>query len=431
MMRCERAHGWRMLDSESLAARARSGVRWVASASLDQERYARDDLANGPLGCSLARRCPQFFGSPSEHVFGTIPRVLALLRAMWWVLPVLVLSTSLSARAAEGSDGTHARLETLLAEGIELRRANRDSEALVLFRQAAKLAPGSAEVAAHLGSTYQALGEWLSADTYLSEALRQRQDPFVVRHQVALERALAVVGDHIGSIEVEGGPAGADVFLDGRLVGNLPMSVPVRATVGSYLMEVKLRGHYGVTRPVSIVAQRLVRENVQLVAHSPVEATQSSVQNAALPREPQGFVGQTDVLPVEQDSEASGSGWVPWVLGGLAAGAAVTSGVAWWVRERSARRYNDDSNCLAVGMTRDELCGDEREKGERAQTVAIVSGAAAVVLGTAAYLSAVLQPSGSPQQTRAGFSGCDVSLAPGSAGASRAGFAGATCFGSF
>jgi hypothetical protein len=60
-------------------------------------------------------------------------------------------------------------------------------------------------------------------------------------------------------------------------------------------------------------------------------------------------------------------------------------------RQRHADRWNDDAECLSVpGATRRSVCGSERTLGLRWQTTAIVSGGAAVALGTAALWTALV-----------------------------------------
>jgi hypothetical protein len=136
------------------------------------------------------------------------------------------------------------------------------ARALVLFQQALEREPESARVFAQLGVTYQALGRWVLADTYLSQALARGGDPYIERHRPALEQASALVKDHLGLLDVQGSPAGAEVQLNGQSFGKLPLAEPVRVPVGSYLMEVSLAGHYGISEPIRISARALTRESL-------------------------------------------------------------------------------------------------------------------------------------------------------------------------
>lgn len=291
-----------------------------------------------------------------------------------------------------------ARAEELLERGVELRRTDQDAEALVVFRQALELAPNSSRAQAHLGTTYQAIGRWVLADEFLSKALAHTADPYVNRHRKALEQARDFVRDHLGLLEVSGGPAGAEVLLNGQAIGTLPMSEPVRVPVGSYQMEVSLAGHYGVNLPVRISRQALTRELVELLPLS--AGGRGRVGAAALP-DP-GSPRGVELEP------SSGAGWVPWTLAGAGVVAAGVGTVALIQRQRHADRWNDDAECLNVaGQTRRSLCGHERTLGLRWQTTAIVSGGAAVALGAAAIWTA-LAGGEQPGEEQVGLLGCSL-----------------------
>jgi tetratricopeptide (TPR) repeat protein len=308
---------------------------------------------------------------------------------------------------AQAPSANAARAEELLAQGIELRRDGKDAEALALFRQAADLDPESARAQAHLGVTNQALGRWLSADTYLSEALKHPGDPYIERHRAALEKAQEMVRDHIGSLAVDGGPAGADVSLNGRAIGRLPLTTQPVA-VGSYLMEVSLTGHYSVSRPISVAKRALTRETVELVPYAKGEAAALGARRLS---ESAGAatLGAPAGAPGEDRFEKSFPSWVPWTLGGASAASAVAASVFWAKREEHAKRWNDNAVCRnQVGVTRENLCGDERDSGEQAQTLAFVSGGLAAAFAAGAIWTALAGHSTS-EPASAGLEACGLS----------------------
>ncbi|MEY4545953.1 MAG: hypothetical protein RL685_2148 [Pseudomonadota bacterium] len=326
--------------------------------------------------------------------------------SVWPALALLVLSAAAPrwARAADdvvaassvpGSD--EARAEELIERGAELRRTDQDVEALALFRRALELTPESSRAQAHLGSTYQALGRWVLANTFLSQALAQTEDPYVGRHRAALEQALEFVRDHLGLLEVSGGPAGAEVLLNGQVVGTLPMPEPAPVPVGAYQMEVALAGHYGVNLPVRISRRALTREMVELLPLSVAARKSGSDSGAGA-----ATAGAVGLEP------GAGPRWLPWTLAGTGAAAAAFSTVALIQRQKHADRWNDDDECLNVpGATRRSLCGDERSLGLRWQTTAIVSGGAAVALATAAIWTA-LASDDTPAEADVGLQRCSV-----------------------
>ncbi len=318
-----------------------------------------------------------------------------------------LLCASPDARAQSpdsASADSRARVDQLLAQGIASREAGRDAEALEFYRQAVALQPENPRALAHLAATYQALGRWVPAHNHLLQALQYREDPYIQRHRAELEEALATVDDHIGFLEVYGAPAGAEALINGQLVAELPMSAPVPVTVGSYLLEVRLQDHYTLGRPITISKRGLTREEVELSPHR-----SGATLVAAAPK--------SSEAPQDAAEAGSSLSWLPWTLGGLSVAAAVTSVIAWDRREYYADRWNDDEACVGVGVSRQEQCGDELEKGQNAETVMWISAGAAGVFAAGAVISAVLLSSGEEKPV------ASLRCAPG--------LWGAQCFGTF
>jgi len=319
---------------------------------------------------------------------------------------VVSLPPSLAGAQAALTRPENPEVEKLVAHGIELRNDGKDAEALKTFRKAAEIDPDSVRVQLHLATVYQALGNWLMADEYLSLALRRENHPYVSRHRKALEEAQRVINANIGRLEVEGEPAGAEVRLNGHLVGTLPLAEPVRVTVGQYMLEVRLDGHYTARRPIVITGRALVRESVNLEALAPEDRAAQKSAGAVL----RPAAGDT------ADTSASRP-WLTWTLVGLGGAAAVTTVAALISREAHAANWNDES-CLEVERTREEVCGSEREKAETAGTVAVVGAVATGLFAAGALANVfVFAPSAAPGGV--GVSGCAL------------GIEGVSCFGSF
>src|SRR5688572_6506463 len=150
------------------------------------------------------------------------------------------------AQAAPAEAAASPEVEALVQQGIELRRTGRDPEALAAFQAAVEREP-SFRNKLHLAAAHQALGHWQEADSLLREALRADDDPYVRRHRATLERAAEFVGRRMGNLDVQGGPEGAEVRVNGKLQGTLPLAAPLRVPVGSYTLEVRLDGYYSVS----------------------------------------------------------------------------------------------------------------------------------------------------------------------------------------
>jgi len=321
---------------------------------------------------------------------------------------VLVAAHVLTTTPSFAQDAERAKVEQLLKQGMDRRAAGHDAEALEAYRQAVELDPDNARALAHVGVTYQALGRWLPAHKYLTQALSHGGDPYIDRHEDELTAALSVVAGHLGQLEVYGGPPGAEVMLNGDVVATLPMADPVQVTVGSYLLEVQAAGHYKLGRPITVQPRQLTREEVGLAPHRPGAAASSDGERASEPARP------SDAGTSEPHGGAPR--WLPWVLGGAAVAAAAGTVIAWQRREHYASLWNDDADCLGVGVSREERCGSELDRGKRAETMMWVTGSAALAFSAGAVIATIWIE---PAEEQVGLSGC----APG--------LGGAVCFGRF
>jgi len=326
-------------------------------------------------------------------------------------LPGLAVSCAalLAAPALRAEPDTDARAtglsrsEILIEQGMELRQSGQEEAALPLFEEAAALDPESIRARVHLAATHQALGHWLEADALLQEVLSESDDPYLERHRATLERAADFVGRHLGSLMLSGQPAGAEVRLDGRKLGALPLPDAVRVPVGSYQLEVLAEGYYPLRRPLVISSGGVLREAVTL-APLPADSG-ANAEGSGRGAEPAGSGGS----PV----------WLSWTLTGLSAGAAITTGVAFAVRNHHASEWNS-ADCLQPGRLRGEVCGDELDAGRTAESVAYASGVATLLFTAGAVVSWTLgEPASSEASNGVALTRCSLTLG------------GGTCAGSF
>jgi hypothetical protein len=163
--------------------------------------------------------------------------------------------------AADPAFATEA--DDLIAQGLKLRQKDRDQDALALFQRALEQQP-TPRAFAQVGTCEQALGLWASAEAHIGEALRHPQDAWIKKNEAALRSALALVQQHLGSVDVWGTPPGARISIDGEVVAKLPMSQPARAMVGRRALTVEAAGFLAETRTVEVPADSLIREHVAL-----------------------------------------------------------------------------------------------------------------------------------------------------------------------
>jgi hypothetical protein len=286
---------------------------------------------------------------------------------------VVVESFSASARAAAPGEES-PQVEELLRQGIQLRRDGQDEAALAVFLKAEAQAPNSVRVLLHVATAAQAASKWLMADEYLRKATSHEDDPYYQRYKAEIDDVRAATAQRVGHFRAVGTPEGAEVILNGQVVGNLPMDTPKTLEAGTYVLEVNKPGYYRLRRPVAVPGGVLTRETVELnertgAAPDPADVTADANAAAA---EPKAWWAQS---------------WVTWTLGGLAVASGATSGAAFFARNRAASHWNDDTRCLSPeqpSLSRAQVCGSVRNDIDTAEQVAIISGAAAAVFAGAA-----------------------------------------------
>ncbi|MBK6534399.1 MAG: hypothetical protein IPF99_33995 [Deltaproteobacteria bacterium] len=125
------------------------------------------------------------------------------------VLGVIAALVALTSTAEAQSPEVNA----LVHQGVELRRERRDREALEVFLRAWEVSHAP-RVMAQIGFAELALGRWVDAEAHLVEAHSAATDPWITEHRELLEEAMREVGRHMGSLDVRGNVAGAEVRVE-------------------------------------------------------------------------------------------------------------------------------------------------------------------------------------------------------------------------
>src|SRR4051812_379815 len=144
-----------------------------------------------------------------------------------------------------------AEVEALIAKGNELRRAGTPGPALPYFQKAYELTR-TPRTTGQLGLAELAAGYPLDAAEHLEAALQSPNDRGIVKYRKMLTDALTLARSQIGELGFEGGPSGAEVIVDGRVVGVLPLSGPVRLAARDVEVVVRSPGYAPLKRLVSI-----------------------------------------------------------------------------------------------------------------------------------------------------------------------------------
>ncbi|XYI00438.1 PEGA domain-containing protein [Sorangium sp. So ce1128] len=235
---------------------------------------------------------------------------------LWcWSVAVALMSPAAGAQqaatpaVAEETDALTDKARQLYEEGRQAAAAGKWADAHASFLAAWAIKPHY-QIASNLGVTCLKLGRNREAAEYLTRYLREAPATKVKERQSAdasLKEALAKVA----SVTVQVAPAGAEVMVDGAIVGKAPLADPVFLEPGKHDIGARLEGHEPKTR--SIVATAGGRETAVLQ----LERTPSA--------EVGGRVGGS-ISPVPGAARDNVRTAVL-VGGGIAAGAGVAAGV--------------------------------------------------------------------------------------------------------
>ena len=178
--------------------------------------------------------------------------------------------TRAGARAGESGEA-----EALIRQGVELRGQGKDERALPLFEKAYQMSR-SPRTAGQLGLVEMALGYFVDAENYLGEAVASPDHPWVAKNLATLKAQLATAKTQIGELYIVGEPAGAEVLVNGKPVGRLPLSAPIRLDKGRADVQVRAPGYVASTDSVVMVggkredrSYRLQREAVAVAPPPP------------------------------------------------------------------------------------------------------------------------------------------------------------------
>lgn len=310
---------------------------------------------------------------------------------------LFVLLLSAAAIAGPKDDADQA-----IARGIAFRRQGDDAAALKEFQRAQEVSP-TPRATAQVGLALQALGRWAEAEQQIEESLRAAQDPWIIKNRPTLDAALGTIRGHVGTLEVVGFPSGAEVLVEQRRVGVLPLPKPVRATAGTVAIEVRSPGYLPIIRNVSVTAETLSRETVKLTLSSA----------PALPGSSDPSVGGPSNIVATPEKPAATPWHVPaaWAAG---AGAAVllAGGVAALIvrgnkSDQLAHKTDIDHTCVRSGTTFSgadaATCADLATSKDTWTGVAVGTLIVAGVAGAAAIVLVATRPSApdSAQSARA------------------------------
>lgn len=296
-------------------------------------------------------------------------------------------------RAAESDAASTS--ESLIKQGIELRKRGDDRGALEAFEQASAL-DASAQALAQLALAEQALGRWREAHLHLEAALAHGTDPWISANRPTLEGAREEIASRLGSLEITCNVGGAEVQLDGLVAGHTPLPGTLKWVAGESALRVSAPGYFVVIRQVKIDAGGLARVDVMLTPGSgvalPPEAAAPQLRPGSpdppvtsKPRPMQPPAAGPALSSAEQPSSTRDI--LMYTSLGLA-GLGITVGITGYViHEINAQAYNDDARCdTRPELPRSAECKSEAGSARTGEALAVVGFSATGAFGLTALL---------------------------------------------
>ncbi len=241
------------------------------------------------------------------------------MRSLRRVQLLVVLGTfAFGTLRAGAADSPTAQADDLIAQGFKLRLQGKNAEALELFTKAHTLAP-SAKTLGQIGSVEVALQRWVDAESHLVQALARHDSPWVEvpKNREVLEKTLAEARLHIARIGLNGTP-GAEISVDGRRIGALPLAEPVHVAAGAVRVTARASGFNAMEIDLVVHGGEEVSRVLDLTRVAPA---------MSVPTMPAPALLNTPAAPAESRRPT----WRKWTGGGLAAVgvAGVGVGAAW------------------------------------------------------------------------------------------------------
>jgi len=164
----------------------------------------------------------------------------------------------------------------------------------------------------------------------------------VVKNHGPLADAMGLIQRHLGRIEIVGEPEGAQVLVNGRAAGTLPLAQPVPVSAGEVDVELQAPGYERTQRTLTVAAgqyRRIVLRLAKEVAAAPAAVDTPPVPSLVTAPAPEPAVefGRRAEISEPADAPAEGPSTGRTVMKWSAAGLAVGSlalGVAFTIVQR-------------------------------------------------------------------------------------------------
>jgi tetratricopeptide (TPR) repeat protein len=284
--------------------------------------------------------------------------------------PGTALAQSPPSPAAAESESPKQEAARRFEHAIKLYEEGDYALALAEFERVYELVPDY-RVLYNIGQVNLQLGRYARALRTLREYVSRGGSELPAERRSAVQTELESLAARTASIELEVSPAGAELFIDGTVVGKSPLTEPIVVDVGERTVQARLSGHFPRAQTLTLAGGD--RRRVALTLEPDVAPLPAPLPAATAPQ-PTGSAQRPEGASPAREAKSS---WL-W-LGWSATGAlAVSSGVSMLLGASAA------SELHALSDSRDTTRADLDQARSRAKTrlvVADILGVAALATG--------------------------------------------------
>ncbi|MEI9936979.1 MAG: PEGA domain-containing protein [Pseudomonadota bacterium] len=252
------------------------------------------------------------------------------------------------------------------ARGLSLYGDGEFLLALVEFERAYQLS-NNYKVLYNIGQVRMQLGRYAKAKEALEDYLKAGGTNLSPERSQAVNKDLATLAERTASLNVVTHEVGADISLDGKVIGTSPLSSPVIVDAGEHNLVLHKSGFYDSA------------QSVTLAGHDQVELT---VELKPIPLAVQAKTTEVRDNPITPSKPSRTAMWATWAATGTLA---ATAGVVGYF---GISKANDlESMRTQYGVTKSELDKAQSQARTLLAISDVTAGLAIVAGGAALYLT--------------------------------------------
>ncbi|HEX7451527.1 MAG TPA: PEGA domain-containing protein [Polyangiaceae bacterium] len=287
--------------------------------------------------------------------------------------PAVVGAPAASPDAVKEAAGRYTRGLSLYGDGEFLL-------ALVEFERAYELSKNY-KVLYNIGQVRIQLGRYAQGREALAEYLRLGGENVNAERLAAVNKDLAMLVERTASLNIVANQPGADISLDGKVIGTSPLSAPLVVDAGEHSLVLHKSGYYDRSQSVTLAGREQIDVTVELVPVAEVGGPRVVVER-----------------PTERVAPAKPSHAAVWVGWSTTGALAVTAGVTGYL---GIAKANDlQSMRTELGVTRGQLDNAKSSANTLLIISDVTTGFAVVAGGVSLYLS-LAKPAERPPGARA------------------------------